>query len=151
MYLTPCIDPFSRAVTLQERVAAMTRIMVVDDHSMVRKQLRQVIQEREGWEVCGEASDGQEAIRLHTALKPHVTVMDFNMPLLDGLQAARQILSNQPSASILMISISDARQLIEEMKKIGVKGFCLKRDIDDLFAAVEALLRGETYFSERSD
>jgi DNA-binding NarL/FixJ family response regulator len=151
MYLTPCIDPFIRAVTLQERVAAMTRIMVVDDHSMVRKQLRQVIQEREGWEVCGEASDGQEAIRQHTALKPHVTVMDFNMPLMDGLQAARQILSNQPSASILMISISDARQLIEEMKKIGVKGFCLKRDIDDLFAAVEALLRGETYFNERSD
>jgi DNA-binding NarL/FixJ family response regulator len=67
-------------VEIRSRTAAKTRIMVVDDHSIVRKQLRQVIQEREEWEVCGEASDGQEAIWQHSAPQPQVTVMDFNMP-----------------------------------------------------------------------
>jgi CheY-like chemotaxis protein len=128
---------------------AMTRILLVDDHKLMRQQLRQTIQKREQWEVCGEAADGPEAVYKHSVLKPHLTVMDYHMPLLDGLQAARLILKQHPSARILMITVSASRQLMEEVKKAGLKGFCSKCDVDAFFEAAETILRGETYFSEQ--
>ena len=105
-------------------------------------------QEQRKWKVCGEAADGREAIDKHAALKPHVIVMDFKMPRLDGLQAARRILKDNPSARILMVSVSAPRQLMEEVKKVVIKGFCPKSRMDALLVAVEAILRGETYFPE---
>lgn len=128
----------------------MVRIMVVDDHSLVRKQLRQVIQGRNGWEVCGEASDGDEAIRQHSALRPELIIMDFNMPQVDGIQAAREILSNQPNVPIIMISISDSHTLIEEIKKVGIRGFCCKDKMNDLASVVNGVLRGDTPFIENA-
>jgi len=128
---------------------AMTRILLVDDHNLIREQLSQLIQKREQWEVCGEAADGLDAVYKHSVLKPHLTVMDFKLPLLDGLQASRLILKQHPSASILMITISASRQLMEEAKKAGLRGFCSKSGVDAFFEAVETILRGETYFSEQ--
>ncbi len=127
----------------------MTRILLVDDHTLIRQQLRQTIQKREQWEVCGEAADGLEAVYKHSVLKPHLTVMDYRMPLLDGLQASRLILKQHPSASILMITVSASRQLMEEAKNAGLRGFCSKSGVDAFFEAVETILRGETYFSEQ--
>jgi two-component system nitrate/nitrite response regulator NarL len=75
--------------------------------------------------------------------------MDFKLPLLDGLQASRLILKQHPSASILMITVSASRQLMEEAKKAGLRGFCSKSGVDVFFEAVESILRGETYFSEQ--
>jgi DNA-binding NarL/FixJ family response regulator len=127
----------------------MTRILLVDDHNLMRKQLRQMIQKREQWEVCGEAADGLEAVYKHSVLKPQLTVMDFKMPLLDGLQASRLILKQHPSARILMMTVSASRELMKEAKKAGLRGFCFKSGMDDFIEAVETILRGETYFSEQ--
>ena len=124
----------------------MTRILLVDDHSVVRHQLRRIIHQRDGFEVCGEAADGQEGVDKHAALKPHLTVLDFNMPRLNGLQAAVHILKEHPSACILMLSVFETRGVIEEAKRAGIRGFCSKNSIDRFFDAVEAILRGETYF-----
>jgi DNA-binding NarL/FixJ family response regulator len=128
---------------------AMTRILLVDDHNLMRQQLCQTIQKRERWEVCGEAADGLEAVYKRSVLKPHLTVMDYQMPLLDGLQASRLILKQHPSAGILMITVSASRQLMAEAKIAGLRGFCSKSDVDGFFEAVETILRGETYFSEQ--
>ena len=127
----------------------MLRILLVDDHDMVRKRIRLMIQGRKNWKVCGEAADGREAIHKHSVLRPHVVVMDFSMPRLNGIDASRRILKDHPSACILMISVSESQQLMEEVKKVGIKGFCSKSSMDALFAAVEALLRGETYFPDQ--
>ena len=127
----------------------MKRILLVDDHNLIRKQLRQMIQKREQWEVCGEAADGLDAVYKHSVLKPHLTVMDYKMPLLDGLQASRLILQQHPSASILMITVSASPQLMEEARNAGLRGFCSKSGMDAFFEAVETILRGETYFSEQ--
>jgi DNA-binding NarL/FixJ family response regulator len=132
-----------------ERGQMATRILLVDDHDMVRHRLRQMIQDQTQWEVCGEATDGQDAVRKHSILKPDVIVMDFNMPHLNGLDASRVILKNQPSACILMLSVSESRQLREEVRKAGIKGFCSKGFMDAFFEAVEVILRGETYFTEQ--
>jgi DNA-binding NarL/FixJ family response regulator len=129
----------------------MTRILLVDDHNLMRKQLRQMIQKQEHWEVCGEAADGLEAVYKHSVLKPHLTVMDFKMPLLDGLQASRLILKQHPSARILMMTVSASRELMKEAKKAGLRGFCSKSGMDDFIEAVETILRGETYFSEQQN
>ncbi len=82
----------------------------------------------------------------HASLNPHITVMDITMPTLNGLQAARQILKHCPTAYILILSIEDSSVLVEEVKKIGIKGFCSKNAMQVFFDAVEAILRGETYF-----
>jgi DNA-binding NarL/FixJ family response regulator len=134
-----------------EGEGAMTRILLVDDHNLMRKQLRQMIQKREQWEVCGEAADGLEAVYKHSVLKPQLTVMDFKMPLLDGLQASRLILKQHPSARILMMTVSASRELMKEAKKAGLRGFCSKSGMDDFIEAVETILRGETYFSEQQN
>jgi DNA-binding NarL/FixJ family response regulator len=105
-----------------------------------------MIQTRQSWEVCGECKDGQEAITMHAALKPHIIVLDFNMPTLNGLEAARQILKECPSACILILSISDSPALVEEAKNVGVRGFCSKNTMEYFFEAVETILRGETSF-----
>jgi two-component system, NarL family, response regulator DegU len=124
----------------------MTRILVIDDNHLIRRALRQMIQTRQSWEVCGEGRDGQEAVVKHAELNPNIIVMDINMPTLNGLQAARQILKDYPSASILILSISDSAAMVEEVRKAGIKGFCSKNTMGYFFDAVETILRGETYF-----
>jgi CheY-like chemotaxis protein len=114
-------------------VRAMMQILVVDDHQLVRKQLRQMIQMRGQWEACGEAADGREAVHQHSVLKPDLIVMDFKMPLLDGLQAFRLTLKDHPSACILVLSVSVSRQLVEEVKKVEIKGFCSKGGMGTFF------------------
>ena len=120
--------------------------MVVDDNYVIRSALRQMIQTRQSWEVCGEGKDGHEAVVKHAELNPNIVVMDIDMPTLNGLQAARQILKNHPSACILILSIFDSAAIVEEVKKAGIKGFCSKNTMGSFFDAVETLLRGETYF-----
>jgi DNA-binding NarL/FixJ family response regulator len=105
-----------------------------------------MIQTKQSWEVCGQGKDGQEAVVKHAELNPNIIVMDINMPTLTGLQAARQILKNHPSACILILSISDSSAMVEEVKKAGIKGVCSKNTMGYFFDAVETLLRGETYF-----
>lgn len=125
----------------------MTRIFIVDDHDQFRKQLRFLIETQPDWTVCCEACDGAEAVDKHEAANPHVTVIDFNMPKLDGLKASRKILRKHPDAAILMVTVYVSQQLADEARRAGIKGFCPKTKAECIIEAIEALLHGQTYFS----
>jgi DNA-binding NarL/FixJ family response regulator len=124
----------------------MTRIFIVDDHKQFRGKLRSLVETHRDWVVCCEAADGLEAVEKHGSVAPHVTVMDFSMPVLDGLKASRLILVKHPDATILMVTVTVSPQLAHEAKKAGIKGFCHKEHGHCIIDAIEALLRGETYF-----
>ena len=95
--------------------------------------------------VCCEAATGKEAVEKHSR-EADVTLMDFNMPEMDGLKASRLILSKCPKASILMVTVFWSTQLCDEARKAGLKGVCSKSDSDHILEGIETLLRGGTYF-----
>ena len=125
----------------------MVRIFLVDDNAMIRSQLRSALERQDDWVVVGEAEDGRRAVESWSQLSPSLTVMDFVMPDMDGLEAGRQLSRLHPDAPILMVTIDPSRQLEQEARKAGIKGLCRKSDLRALFAAVEALLKGKTYFN----
>jgi len=124
------------------------RILVADDHTVVRKGLRSILESRAGWQVCAEASSGREAIELTLQHQPEIVVMDINMPDLNGLDATRQICKALPKMPVLILSAHDSEQLVREMLVSGARGYVLKNDAgEDLIAAVEALLAGRLFFT----
>jgi len=127
---------------------SLIRILIVDDHHQFRARLRSLIESIEDWEVCAEAQNGVEAVEKHWYIQPHVTVMDFNMPDLNGLLASREILRKSPDATILLLTVFASPQLAIRAKREGIKGFCSKIEVDSIPVAIQALLRGETYFPE---
>lgn len=128
----------------------MLRIFIADDHEVARAGIRSLLQGHAGWEVCGEASDGREAVALASHLKPEILLLDIGMPNLNGLDAARQILEMMPEARILILTIHDSEQVVREVLAAGARGFLLKSDAGrDLVAAVEALENRRTFFTSR--
>ena len=124
------------------------RILVADDHDIVRRGVCTVMENHPGWEVCAEACDGREAVEKTIKLKPDVLVLDLHMPGLNGIEAARQILRQNPDQRIVVLTIADSEQLIFELLKIGVKGYLLKSDAArELVAAVDALRSNRTFFN----
>jgi DNA-binding NarL/FixJ family response regulator len=126
----------------------LARIFIVDDHLHFRAHLRSLLEAELEWEICGEAEDGKEAVEKHSFCQPHVTVMDFNMPQLNGLDASRAILRKCPSAPILLLTVFASSQLVIQAKREGIKGFCSKVQVDCITEAIRALLRGDSYFPE---
>ena len=124
----------------------MVRIFVVDDNAMIRSCLRNVIENHQKWVVVGEAEDGRRALEKWNEQSPQLTVMDFIMPEMDGLEASRRLMKQHPQTPILMVTVDPSRQLEEEARKAGIKGLVPKTDISSLVDAVEALLNGKTYF-----
>ena len=127
------------------RVCVLAKIFIVDDHDHVRRHLRRLIEMQRDWVVCSEAVSGKEAVEKHSR-EAHVTLMDFNMPGMDGLKASRLILLKCPDASILMVTVFWSEQLCDEARKAGLKGVCSKSESDRILEGIETLLRGETYF-----
>lgn len=126
------------------------RILVADDHEIVRRGVCALIASHSGWQVCGEAGDGREAVEKTRALKPDIVVLDIHMPGLNGLEAARQILRHNPRQKIVVLTIADSDGLVQELLRAGVKGYVLKSDaVADLMAAVEALQQNRTFFNSR--
>lgn len=126
------------------------RILVVDDHEVVRLGIRSLLEGHEGWNVCGEAADGREALQKTAQLLPDLVILDLGMPRLNGLDAARQILRNNPRQRILILTSSDSELMMREALALGVRGFLLKSDPGcDLVAATEALQRGRIFFTSR--
>ncbi len=124
------------------------RILVADDHEIVRHGLRRLIETQPGWEVCGEAASGREAVAKVRQLKPDVAVLDYRMPELNGAEATRQILKESPRTEVLILTMHDAEQLIREVLAAGARGYVLKSDAGrDLVAAVQALLAHKTFLS----
>jgi DNA-binding NarL/FixJ family response regulator len=126
------------------------KVLVADDHEVVRKGLRTILEEQPGWEVSGEASDGREAVDKVKTLKPDVTVVDVGMPGLNGLEATRQMLKNDPETKVLILTMHESDPLIREVLDAGARGYLLKSDAGkDLVSAVEAIRRNKTYFTAR--
>ena len=109
-----------------------------------------MLESHAGWEVCGEAMDGREAVELAGRLKPDVLLLDIGMPNLNGLDATRQILAMMPEARILILTVHDSEQVVREVLAAGARGFLLKSDAGrDLLAAVEAVRHQRTYFTPK--
>jgi len=126
------------------------RILLADDHEIVRRGLCALLQKREGWEVCGEASDGREAIEMAKQLKPDVVIVDIGMPFLNGLDTTRQLVELDPSFKVIVLTITDSDQVIREALDAGARGFVLKSDAArDLVSAVEAIQSKRMFFTPR--
>jgi DNA-binding NarL/FixJ family response regulator len=126
------------------------RILLADDHEIVRRGLCSLLQKHEGWEVCGEASDGREAIAMAEQLKPDVIIVDIGMPHLNGLDTTRQLLQLDPRFKVIVLTITDSDQVIREALNAGARGFVLKSDAArDLVSAVEALQSKRMFFTPR--
>jgi DNA-binding NarL/FixJ family response regulator len=126
------------------------RILVADDHEVVRRGLRALLQARPGWEVCGEAASGREAVERARELRPDIAILDITMPELNGLEAARRILRVAPRTQVLILTMHDSDELVQEVLATGARGYVLKSDAGrDLVAAVEALAEGRPFFTAR--
>ena len=121
------------------------RILVVDDNATVRDGLRLLLQEHAGWEVCGEAADGIEAIAKYRQLRPDLLVVDVSMPRMNGLDASREILKLSPKILILLYTSYLTAQLIDVAHKAGIRGTVSKDAMHLVVVGLEALLRGEEY------
>jgi DNA-binding NarL/FixJ family response regulator len=127
------------------------RMLIADDHEIVRQGLRSLVESRPGWQVCGEAVDGWDAVQKARELKPDVIALDIGMPNLNGLEAAREILRENPKIKILFLTIYDTEQAVKTAVQIGAKGLILKSDAArELLVAVDAIQRNSTYFSSQT-
>jgi DNA-binding NarL/FixJ family response regulator len=126
------------------------RILIADDHEVVRHGLRSLLQGHPGWEICAEALDGRDAVDKAAQLKPDLVILDIGMPNLNGLDAARQILRADPQMTVLILTIDESEQVMREVLNTGARGFLLKSDAArDLVAAVEALQHHRTFFTSK--
>lgn len=126
------------------------RILVADDHPIFRFGLCALLQSHQGWEVCGEAADGRETVKKCRQLKADLLILDICMPKLNGVDAARQILKENPDQAILILTAVDSEQVVRDCLEAGIRGWIFKSDgTADLVAAVEAVQRGNTIFSSR--
>ncbi len=114
----------------------MPRILIADDHSLVRRYVREILEQDQGWKVCAEAATGREAVALAAAEHPDVVVLDLCMPDLNGLEAARQIHERFPQTAIFIITMYDPLELTNEVAAFGVRACLLKTDLHRLIAAV---------------
>jgi len=126
------------------------RILVADDHPIFRFGLCSLLKSHAGWEVCGESADGRDTVKKCRQLKPDLLILDICMPKLNGVDAARQILKDNPGQAILIVTAVDTEQVVRDCLEAGVRGWIFKSDgTEDLLTAVEALQRGNTVFSSR--
>ena len=122
------------------------RILIADDNLPVRLGLRRLLEKQPGWEVCGEAGDGRDAIQKSRELHPDLVILDFLMPCVNGLEAAHEINKTDPRVPILLCTIFLSEQLMEQARKAGVRGAVSKTDIGEIVHGVEALLRQQPFF-----
>jgi DNA-binding NarL/FixJ family response regulator len=126
------------------------RIVIADDHELVRKGLAAVLAEVGAWKVIAEAANGRQALEQVAAHKPDIAILDLTMPELNGLEATRQILATEPQTRVLILTAHESEQLIREVLGAGAQGYVLKSDAGrTLVSAVEALLEGRTFFTSK--
>jgi two-component system, NarL family, response regulator NreC len=124
------------------------RILLADDHTLVRQGLRKLLEERPDWEVIAEAGDGREAVRLAEQHKPDVAILDVAMPLLNGIETTRQITRRVPNTRVLVLSMHADEAYVTQILQAGATGYLLKDSADvDLLKAVEEAAHGRSFFS----
>jgi CheY-like chemotaxis protein len=133
-HLTESSDP--------NRNASRKQILIADDHEMLRRGLRAMLETEVDWEICGEAVDGRDAVDKATALRPDLVILDINMPVLNGLVAVRQILRNVPQTKILVFTVHDSEQTEKEIYTAGAHGYLSKSNAsNNLLRVVKELLK----------
>jgi DNA-binding NarL/FixJ family response regulator len=126
------------------------RILVADDHEIVRRGLVSLIASHSGWEVCAEAENGRMAVERVKELRPDVVILDIGMPILNGLEATQEILRDNPQVKVLILTLLDAERVVQAARDVGARGYILKSDASRvLVAAVQALEYDNTFFTSR--
>ncbi len=126
----------------------MIRILLADDHDVVRRGLSALLSNRADWQVVGEAQNGREAVSLAVKLKPNVAVLDLSMPELNGLEATRQIRKEVPETEVLVFSMYESEQFVRDLLAAGARGYVLKSDVTtQLLIAVETVARHKPFFT----
>ncbi|WNV12821.1 response regulator transcription factor [Tardiphaga sp. 709] len=126
----------------------MKRILIADDHEVVRTGLRAIVEAHADWVVSGEASNGIDAVAVAKERKPDIAIVDYSMPAMNGLEVSRQIKLQCPSTQVLILTMNESKEVLAEMLLAGVRGFVLKSDArNHLVAAIEALLGHRPYFT----
>ena len=127
---------------------AKLRLLIGDDHTLMRQGLRKILEERPDWEVVAEAGDGRTAVQQALALQPHVAVLDIGMPQLNGIEATAQIVRRMPSVQVLILSMHEDEAYVTRAVRAGARGYLLKDSAGaDLIVAVAAVAAGKSYFS----
>jgi DNA-binding NarL/FixJ family response regulator len=127
------------------------RILIADDHELIRRGVRDLLSTRDGWSVVAEACNGAEAVQKAVALRPHVAILDFSMPHMNGPQATAQIVEKAPNTSVVVLTMHDSDQVFHEVLQSGASGLVLKSDADrTLLGAVEAVAEKRCFFTERA-
>ncbi len=152
-YMSPSLSavevnaPETEAVAADSSLPKRRRILIADDHEVMRRGVRGLIESNGEWAVCGEAVEGREAVQMSKQLHPDLVILDINMPGLTGLEAAQQIRVDNPSARILFFSVHESPQTVREVVSVGGQGYVAKsRAGHDLVDAVRAVLEGKTFF-----
>jgi DNA-binding NarL/FixJ family response regulator len=128
----------------------MTRILIADDHDIVRRGIRELLETHPGWQVCAEASNGRQAVELASKLHPDVVLLDIAMPELNGLDATRHIKRTVPRAEVLIFTMHETEQLVHDVLAAGALGYVLKSDAArHLISAVETLTQHQPFFSAK--
>jgi DNA-binding NarL/FixJ family response regulator len=126
------------------------RILIADDHHLIRRGVRDLLAARSGWQVVGEASTGTDAVRKAVNLKPDIAILDFSMPEMNGPAAAAQIAEKVPETGVVVLTMHDSEQVMREVLQAGARGLVLKSDADrDLLEAVEAVAKKRHFFTTR--
>jgi len=120
-----------------------TRILIVDDHEIVRSGLRRLVERQSGWEVCGEAVNGKEAIEKALALNPDLVLMDISMPVMSGIEATRQIRRLSPVTKIVIVSLRDDKSITAEAKNAGADAYVVKACASEILLRTIAAVLGE--------
>lgn len=124
------------------------RIVVVDDHAVVRRGVRALLESQSGWEVAAEATTGREAVDVAKRLQPDVVVMDLSLPDLNGLDATREILKGSPRTEVLVLTMHHSEELVRDVLHAGARGYVLKSDADaNLIAAVDSLRQHKPFLT----
>jgi len=130
----------------------MSRVLVVDDHAVIRRGVQGILRAYPEWELCGEAENGQEAIQLAETLKPEIIIMDVSMPVLNGLEATRIIHELLPNTRILLLTLHSSTELVRTAFRAGARGYVLKSDAEhELVRALNVVVGDGTYVSPGID
>jgi DNA-binding NarL/FixJ family response regulator len=139
----------ARQPEVEEEIMGV-RLLLADDHEIVRKGLRALLEAEPGWQVAAEAADGRDAVEKAQQIKPDIAILDISMPSLNGLEATRQIVKGISQTKVLVLTMHDSDPLIQQVLEAGARGYLLKSDAArDLVAAVDALRRNKTFFTPK--